>query len=252
MANWVQLGSYSDPRNFALIMEPVGDHNLAEYYHKAKDNSDMLSLMRSFFGCLVNAMQYLHGVKIRHRDIKPQNIIVKGERVLLTDFGIAYNWENLTRGTTTADSGKTLAYAAPEVARVEARNDSADIWSLGCVFLEMATVLKRKTVGDMRDCFRKQSDSYCFHVNSDGIAAWISQLRDAPPATDNVALDWAANMLQPTASKRPTAATLFEDIVAECDRCGILFCGPCCQDADSTTGDEDDSHLWGKDDVDSE
>jgi serine/threonine protein kinase len=233
-------------------MEPVGDYNLAEYYDKAKDNSDVLSLMRSFFGCLVNAVQYLHGARIRHRDIKPQNIIVKGERVLLADFGIAYSWENLTRGTTTADSGKTLTYAAPEVARVDPRNDSADIWSLGCVFLEMATVIKGQLIGDMRDCFHERNDSYCFHRNSDGIAAWISQLRDAPPAADNAVLDWAANMLQHTPSKRPTAAALFEDIVAESDRCGILFCGPCCHDADSTTDAEDDSHLWGKDDVESE
>ena len=209
----------------------------------------MLSLMRSFFGCLVNAMQYLHNSRIRHRDIKPQNIIVKGERVFLTDFGIAYNWENLTRGTTTADSSKTLIYAAPEVVRVEPRNEFADIWSLGCVFLEMATVLKRKTVGDMRDYFYEQNDSYCFHNNGDSIVTWISQLQDASPHTDNVALDWAANMLQLVPSKRPTAATLFEDISAECGRCGILFCGPCCQhDVDFTTDDEDDSHLWGTDD----
>lgn len=206
----------------------------------------MLSLMRSFFGCLVNAMQYLHDARIRHRDIKPQNIIVKGERVFITDFGIAHNWENLTRGTTTADSSKTLIYAAPEVVRVEPRNDSADIWSLGCVFLEMATVLKRKTVRDMRDYFYQQSDSYCFHSNSSNFATWISQLRDAAPVTDNVALDWATDMLQTDASERPTAATLFDGILAECSRCGILFCGPCCEaDTDSSTEDEDDSHLWG-------
>jgi serine/threonine protein kinase len=247
----VPLGSYSDLRHFALIMEPVGDHNLAEYYQKAKDNSDMLSLLRSFFGCLANALHYLHGARIRHRDIKPQNIIVKGEHVLLTDFGIAYSWENLTRGTTTADSSKTLIYAAPEVVHVEPRNDSADIWSLGCVFLEIATILKRKTIEEMRDYFQDRNDSDCFHSNGDSIAAWISRLRD-PLTTDNVALDWAANMLQHDPSKRPTAAKLFQDIVAECDRCGILYCGPCCQDTDSTTDDEDDNHLWSRDDVEKE
>ncbi|KAH7121370.1 Hsp70 protein-domain-containing protein [Dactylonectria macrodidyma] len=183
------LGSYSDPKHFALLMEPVGDHNLAEYYHKAKDSPDKISLMRSFFGCLANAMQYLHATNIRHRDIKPQNIIVKGERVLITDFGIAYNWENLTRGTTTADSGKTLVYASPEVVRVEARNESADVWSLGCVFLEMATVIKGETVGNMREVFHERSDSYAFHANQDGISAWVNQLRGVAPTTDNVMLD---------------------------------------------------------------
>ncbi len=72
-------------------MDPVGDHNLAEFCEKAKDNEDMLSLLRRFFGCLGSAIQYLHGWRIRHRGIKPQNIVVKGDRVLLTDLGIAYN-----------------------------------------------------------------------------------------------------------------------------------------------------------------
>ncbi|KAH7121914.1 Hsp70 protein-domain-containing protein [Dactylonectria estremocensis] len=243
------LGSYSDPKHFALIMQPVGDHNLAEYYHKAKDSSDKISLMRSFFGCLANAMQYLHAANIRHRDIKPQNIIVKGERVLITDFGIAYNWENLTRGTTTADSGKTLVYASPEVVRVEARNESADVWSLGCVFLEMATVIKGETTSNMREVFHERSDSYAFHANRDGISAWISQLRGVAPTTDNVMLDWAASMLQHKASQRPTAGTLFDTIVTECARCDILFCGPCCMDEGSSVTDgEDDSHVWGEDD----
>ncbi|KAF7546998.1 hypothetical protein G7Z17_g8018 [Cylindrodendrum hubeiense] len=241
----IALNCYSDPRHFGLIMEPVGDYNLAEYYYKAKGDLDKISLMRSFFGCLVDALQYLHGARIRHRDIKPQNIIVKGERVLLTDFGIAYHWENLKRGTTTADSGKTLAYAAPEVVRVEARNESADIWSLGCVFLEMVTVLKRESVETMRESFHERSDSYCFHANRDGISTWIKELRGMPPATDNVALDWATSMLQHTPSERPTAAQLFEDIVTECSHSGILFCSPCCLDDVDSATDEDDSDLWG-------
>ncbi|KAK3312216.1 kinase-like domain-containing protein [Apodospora peruviana] len=219
---------------------PVGDYNLADYYHKAKGNADMLSLLRSFFGCLANA-----------------NIIVKGDRVLLADFGIAYNWDNLTRGTTTADSGKTLVYAAPEVVRVEPRNESADIWSLGCVFLETATVLNGETVGNMREMFHQRSDTYCFHANKEAIAIWVAQLRRIPGSrvAESLPLDWAMSMLQAVPAERPTAAKLFEDIAEECARHGILFSGPCCHDegttaaGNSTTDDEDDAHLWGKDET---
>ncbi|CAM1504709.1 Fc.00g023000.m01.CDS01 [Cosmosporella sp. VM-42] len=241
-------GSYSDPRYFALLMEPVGDCNLAAYYDEAKNNTDKLSLLRSFFGCLAGAVQDLHNRQIRHRDIKPQNIIVKGNLVLLTDFGIAFSWENLTRGTTTADSGKTLTYAAPEVVRVEARNESADTWSLGCVFLEMLTVLKGKTVEEMRSFFLKRNDNYHFYANVDGVVAWADRLQSIAPETDNAVLGWVKSMLQPDPTARPTAAQLVEEIIAASERDNVLFTGLCCQhEISSATDEDDDGHVWNED-----
>jgi serine/threonine protein kinase len=81
------MHSYTDPKFFALLMSPVGEYNLNEYYNVARGSPDKLSLLRSFFGCLANALQYVHSIKIRHRDIKPQNILVRGDKVFLTDFG---------------------------------------------------------------------------------------------------------------------------------------------------------------------
>lgn len=158
-------------------MQPVGDYNFSQYYDQCHNATDKLSLLRGFFGCLVSAVQYLHDSKVRHRDIKPQNIIVKNDQVYLADFGVTHSWENLTRTTTTADSGKTVIYAAPEVVRVERINTAADMWSLGCVFLEMVTVLKGKAVQDMRNYFREQSDSSSFHDNAESISVWADRLR---------------------------------------------------------------------------
>jgi serine/threonine protein kinase len=70
-------------------MAPVGDYNLDMYYETSMGDPDKLSILRSFFGCLVSAVQYLHDSMIRHRDIKPRKVIVKGDRVYLADFGIA-------------------------------------------------------------------------------------------------------------------------------------------------------------------
>jgi len=211
----------------------------------------MLSLLRSFFGCLASAVRYLHRARIRHRDIKPQNILVKADRVLLADFGIAYSWENLHRATTTADSGKTLIYAAPEVVRVEPRNESADVWSLGCVFLEMVVVIKGGTVDEMRREWYAKSEGYCFHANCQGIGLLLAGLRDCGQRTDNVVLGWVKGMLERMKSERPTAATLFEDIVMECARSKIPFCGPCCYDDAIGSGseeeeeeEEEDNDVW--------
>lgn len=229
-------------------MRPVGDCNLADYYDKVVNNPDALSILRGFFGCLSNAVRYLHSLRIRHADIKPQNIIVKGDQVRLTDFGIAYHWGNLTRATTTANTGMTEVYAAPEVVHKEPRNTQADIWSLGCVFLEMATVLKGETVDNLRAFFRERRDDHHFYTNRENVPLWIDHLRKIGSPVDNVALEWAGKMLQRVPAARPTAAELLEETVAESIRSGILFCDPCCcDDADSTTDEEeeDDGEIVG-------
>jgi len=114
------------------IMSPVADYNLASYMEESINSADKQSLLRTFFGCLCNGLQYLQQSKIRHRDVKPENILVKGENVLLTDFGISLDWEDMSRSTTSTDFGHSLVYCALEVANFEPRNSSSDIWSLGC------------------------------------------------------------------------------------------------------------------------
>jgi hypothetical protein len=57
----------------------------------------------------------------------------------------------------TADSGKTLEYAASEVVRVEPLNESTDIWLLGYVSLAMAVMLRGGTVADLRAEFYARS-----------------------------------------------------------------------------------------------
>lgn len=242
------MQSYTDPRYFALLMAPVGDCNLYEYYDLARDSPDKLSLLRSFFGCLTNALQYVHSIKIRHRDIKPQNVLVKGERVFLTDFGIALDWENLSRSTTTADSAKTVVYMAPEVARYEKRNTTADIWSLGCVFMEMATVLKGETVAAMRASFEAETGNYRFYANMKSFPKWARTLRGVGSEKDNVVFKWVRAMLDGEAEDRPTAATLFLDITNESAAQRVPFCASCCLEPLDSSGveDEDGDDLWGQ------
>ncbi|KAF1954247.1 HSP70-domain-containing protein [Byssothecium circinans] len=233
--------SYTDPKYFALIMAPVGDCNLLEYYSIALSDPDKSSLLRSFFGCLANALQYLHSIKIRHRDIKPHNILVKGDRVFLTDFGIALDWEELSKSTTTADSGKTWLYAAPEVARYEKRNTSADIWSLGCVFMEVATTLKGLPLSAMRNFFEQETGNHRFYANISRLTGWIDVCRQSGLEKDDVVFDWALLMLEEDPTKRPTAASLHHDINAECARQGVPFSGTCCMEAGESSGYEDES-----------
>jgi serine/threonine protein kinase len=178
-------------------MLPVADFNLKEFLELAQTSSKIHHTfrIREWFGCLAAAVQYLHGNRIRHRDIKPANILVKGLNILLVDFELALDWKDLDQSTTTAYCGRTPLYAAPEVINLRKCNSTSDIWSLGCVFLEMATVLKGKRIDELREHFISLTESKCFFNNLRGIHTWISILAAVSNA-DNAPLMWISKMLQ--------------------------------------------------------
>ncbi|KAK8075297.1 kinase-like protein [Apiospora hydei] len=243
------VSTYADVKYFAMILSPVGDCNLNEFYSEVRRDEEKLSMLRSFYGCLARAVQYLHDKQIRHRDIKPQNVIVRDDQVYLADFGIAHSWEGLTGSTTTADSGRTQIYAAPEVVRVEPRNESADVWALGCVFFEMATVLKGETVADLQEKhFLPRSESRCFCHNVAHLDSWAEALVDKGLPEDDLAFGWARRMLQDRPGERPDARSLCNLIAKESASCSLMFCGTCCGDGFETVTvtdqGEDQDTMW--------
>ena len=79
---------------------------------------------------LLEALAIAHKAGIVHRDLKPSNVLLDGDRVVLTDFGLAFSAgsASLTR------SGHFMgspAYVAPEVAAGEKATPRSDLWSLG-------------------------------------------------------------------------------------------------------------------------
>lgn len=114
-------GSYTDPAWVGLIMSPVADMNLQTYMTCDMDVKERQICLRRFYGCLANALLHLHQNKIRHKDIKPVNVLVKGTDVFLTDFGTSLNWSDNTQGTTSGMTPYTPWYCCPEVADSEVR-----------------------------------------------------------------------------------------------------------------------------------
>ncbi|KAK7962779.1 uncharacterized protein PG986_003604 [Apiospora aurea] len=243
------VSTYADAKCFAIILSPVGDCNLDQFFTAARGDEEKLSMLRSFYGCLARAVQYLHDAQIRHRDIKPQNVIVRADQVYLADFGIAHSWEGLTGGTTTADTASTPMYAAPEVVRVEPRNEAADIWALGCVFFEMATVLKGATVADLRvRHFEPRAGSRFFCYNVDHLGSWAEPLRDQGLPEDDLGFGWARRMLRNRPGERPDARSLCNLIAHESASCSVMFSGTCCGDGFETVAvtdyGEDQDAMW--------
>ena len=241
------VGSYTDPTYLGFIMSPIADTDLSKYLKSISDDLSSgkspledLSNLRSYFGCLVNALQYLHDQSIRHKDIKPQNILIASGNVLFTDFGLSRNFMDATGSTTSGMTYMTPRYSAPEVAAYDARNTSADIWSLGCVFLEMILVLKRLTLDSMKDFFERNGTHEPYiNCNMEASSQWISKLETLESSSDNEPLDWVKQMLVQNRHSRATAAQLFTCITngGKHGRPDTMFCGICC-----LVSGESDSH----------
>ncbi|KAH8698229.1 kinase-like domain-containing protein, partial [Phaeosphaeriaceae sp. PMI808] len=128
------VGSYTDHKFISLIMSPVAEMNLGDYLGQSSNKPEL----RTFFGCLATGLEYLHKEQVRHKDIKPQNILVSCGSILFTDFGLSHDFTDENGGTTTGMvDGMTPRYCSPEVAHLGPRKTSSDIWSLGVVYLEM-------------------------------------------------------------------------------------------------------------------
>lgn len=121
------VGSYSDADHVGLLMRPVADQDLSKFLSEpmSKHNHGERCLrLRGFFGCLAIAVDYFHNndkKKVQHKDIKPQNILVKGSKIYITDFGTA-RLRDVDLGDVTEPTASTMValswkYAAPEVAR---------------------------------------------------------------------------------------------------------------------------------------
>ena len=86
---------------------------------------------------LVSALHYLHSHRVIHRDMKPQNILVGGDRtVKLCDFGFARAMSSATLVLTIIKG--TPLYMAPELVQEQPYTHAVDLWSLGVILYELA------------------------------------------------------------------------------------------------------------------
>jgi serine/threonine protein kinase len=193
----------------------------------------MASNLRTYFGCLTAALAYLHDQNIRHKDIKPQNILIYKANILFADFGLSRDFADDVGSTTSGLTPASPRYSVPEVAAYEARNTSSDIRSLGCVFVEMIAALHGLNVDWIKAFFAKHgSRSLHFHDNPAATADFIQALKNTVHPTDSPSLIWTEKMLSLERNARPKAARVLEMITSlqndDTSSTANMFCGICC------------------------
>ncbi|RFU81559.1 serine threonine kinase [Trichoderma arundinaceum] len=114
--------------------------------------------LRGVVGCVARAMAYCHLNGVRHLDIKPSNILLKANRVYLADFGISKDVSGQDQTTIDGNPG-TEKWRAPELYSENGSSmQLSDIYSLGLVYLNIATVLYNVRLTEFDDALTYHAD----------------------------------------------------------------------------------------------
>jgi serine/threonine-protein kinase len=85
---------------------------------------------------LATALDAAHEHGLIHRDVKPANALLDGDRLYLTDFGLTRRVDSTRPLTATGRAVGTAAYLAPEQIRGEPLDRRVDVYALGCVLYQ--------------------------------------------------------------------------------------------------------------------
>jgi mitogen-activated protein kinase kinase kinase ANP1 len=195
IVKYYQTDLSDDMQSIDVLLELVPGGSLKSILKKYQFLE--LEVIKNYSKQLLLGLDYLHSNNIVHRDLKSANILLDSNGVLkLSDFGSSRQFED--EETSISKSLKGSPYwIAPEIVLRQGHNYSADIWSFGCVLIEMVTG-------------KPPWSNYASETNN--ILALIAQENSLPdiPKCDPNLLDIILKCLQKNPSLRPTTKDLLE------------------------------------------
>lgn len=255
------VASYESAEKLGIIMYPPAKCNLNEYMRPVSQELAEISQIESgmpraclspesrqkikhlyrFFGCLSEAVRYLQAtaVGIKHKDIKPANIVVDHfDSPLLTDFGIAHRYASPEEVDTSGYTEKTKKYACPEALDEENRNYSADIFSLGCVFLEIVTISLEVPLDDLYSYLTDTGNDTIYAMTLSKIPGWMDVLRAKHGSNNDADGEEVDVERQEMITSLINILPVIEDMMAKergrrpnaqflCEKFGAMYSKPC-------------------------
>ncbi|KAI0752526.1 kinase-like domain-containing protein [Daedaleopsis nitida] len=139
------LGFEETPSILSIFSEYVPGGSLGSYIRKHGRLDEYVT--KSFTSQILSGLEYLHARSFVHKDLRSDNVLIDTSGVCkLSDYAIPEHTErdrNSTAANAFTGRAGSVFYLAPEVIRpngdVPRVSSKIDIWSLGCVVLEMWT-----------------------------------------------------------------------------------------------------------------
>lgn len=201
------LGTAREEDSLNILLEFVPGGSISSLL--GKFGSFPESVIRMYTKQLMFGLEYLHQNKIMHRDIKGANILVDNKGCIkLADFGASKKVVALATMTGAKSMKGTPYWMAPEVIRQTGHSYSADIWSVGCTLIEMATG-KPPWSQQYQEEF-----AALFHVGT---------TKSHPPIPEHLSIeakDFLLKCLQKEPDFRPSASDLLKHpfVTGECQK----------------------------------
>ncbi|XP_078010923.1 serine/threonine-protein kinase Nek8 isoform X2 [Phascolarctos cinereus] len=133
--------NFLEDKALMIAMEYAPGGTLADYIQKRCNSLLDEDTILHFFVQILLALHHVHTHLILHRDLKTQNILLDKQRMIVKigDFGISKILSSKSKAYTVVG---TPCYISPELCEGKPYNQKSDIWALGCVLYELAS-LKR-------------------------------------------------------------------------------------------------------------
>ncbi|CAL9200773.1 unnamed protein product [Musa hybrid cultivar] len=190
------LGTAREEETLNILLEFVPGGSISSLL--GKFGSFPEAVIRMYTKQLLQGLDYLHRNGIIHRDIKGANILVDNKGCIkLADFGASKQVAKLATMNAAKSMKGTPYWMAPEVILQTGHSFSADIWSVGCTVIEMAT-------GKPPWSQQYQEVAALFHIGT---------TKSHPPIPEHLsseAKDFLLKCLQKEPNLRATASDLLQ------------------------------------------
>jgi serine/threonine protein kinase len=205
--------------NYGIIMSPVANCTLRVFLERVVSSEPIplepLPCAQKWLGCLASGLSYIHAKGLLHKDIRPSSIGVKNGEIFFTEFAISNFFKEsnmLVQEISDRGSAKSDIYLAPEIDLRENSSSMADVFSLGCIFLEMLTAAAGISLEKINEGLNGRSLQPYGHHSTTAIE-WLIGLRDRlrSPFLQQF-LSYCQTMLQLDHHLRPSAFMVAKSI----------------------------------------